>query len=116
MWSPALANVVAIGGLLWFVVTDQPRQGAVGEWTPTMVAVLGGTATLSIALQALALVPALRRTGLRFRPVWGLRGSGLGSASRMAMWAFAAVAVGQAAYLVNSRVLTGALHLSLIHI
>lgn len=110
MWSPALANVVAIGGLLWFVVTDQPRQGAVGEWTPTMVAVLGGTATLSIALQALALVPALRRTGLRFRPVWGLRGSGLGSASRMAMWAFAAVAVGQAAYLVNSRVLTGALH------
>lgn len=110
MWSPALANLVAIGGLLWFVVTDQTRQGAVDEWTPTMIAVLGGSATVSIALQAFALIPALRRTGLRFRPVWGLRGSGLRGASRMAMWAFAAVAVGQGAYLVNSRVLTGALH------
>lgn len=110
MWAPALANVVAIGGLLWFVLADQPRQGPVSSWDPTMIAVLGGTATLSIALQALALVPALRRTGLRFRPVWGLRGSGLRGASRMAMWAFAAVAVGQLAYLVNSRVLTGALH------
>lgn len=110
MWAPALANVVAIGGLLWFVLADQPRQGPVSSWDPTMIAVLGGTATLSIALQAAALVPALRRTGLRFRPVWGLRGSGLRGASRMAMWAFAAVAVGQLAYLVNSRVLTGALH------
>lgn len=110
MWSPALANLVAIGGLLWFVVTDQTRQGSVDEWTPTMIAVLGGSATVSIALQAFALVPALRSTGLRFRPVWGLRGSGLRGASRMAMWAFAAVVVGQGAYLVNSRVLTGALH------
>ncbi|QOK22872.1 murein biosynthesis integral membrane protein MurJ [Janibacter indicus] len=110
MWSPALANLVAIGGLLWFVLTDQTRQGSVDEWTPTMIAVLGGSATVSIALQAFALVPALRSTGLRFRPVWGLRGSGLRGASRMAMWAFAAVVVGQGAYLVNSRVLTGALH------
>lgn len=110
MWAPALANVVAIGGLLWFVLADRPLQGPVSSWDPTMIAVLGGSATLSIALQAFALVPALRRTGLRYRPVWGLRGSGLGGASRMAMWAFAAVVIGQLAYLVNSRVLTGALH------
>ena len=108
MWAPAVANVVAIAGLLWFIVTDAPLQAPVSEWTPTMIAVLGGSATLSIALQALVLIPPLRRTGLRFRPVWGVRGSGLGSASRMAMWAFAAVSVGQLGYLVNSRVLTGA--------
>lgn len=108
MWAPAVANVVAIAGLLWFLITDAQLKAPVSEWTPTMIAVLGGTATLSIALQALVLIPSLRQTGLRFRPVWGVRGSGLGSASRMAMWAFAAVTFGQLGYFVNSRVLTSA--------
>lgn len=108
MWAPALANLVAILGLGWFLVTDAPIKAPVSQWSPTMVAVLAGSATLSIALQALVLIPSLRRTGLRFRPVWGVRGSGLGGASRMAMWAFAAVSIGQLGYFVNSRVLTGA--------
>lgn len=108
MWAPGLANIVAIAGLAWFLVSDATLQGKVSDWSPTMILVLGGSATLSIAFQALVLIPPLRATGLRFRPVWGLRGSGLGSASRMATWAFAAVAIGQLGYLVNSRVLTGA--------
>ena len=108
MWAPALANLVAIAGLLWFLVTDAPIKAPVSQWSPMMIAVLAGSATLSIALQALVLIPSLRRTGLRFRPVWGVRGSGLGGASRMAMWAFAAVSFGQLGYFVNSRVLTGA--------
>ncbi|WP_084349161.1 murein biosynthesis integral membrane protein MurJ [Janibacter limosus] len=108
MWAPALANVVAIAGLGWFLLTDAPLRSPVSDWTPMMIAVLAGSATLSIALQALVLIPSLRATGLRFRPVWGVRGSGLGSASRMAMWAFAAVAFGQLGYFVNSRVLTSA--------
>ena len=108
MWAPGLANVVAIAGLGWFLVTGAELKAPVSEWSPTMIAVLGGSATLSIAFQALILIPPLRATGLRYRPVWGIRGSGLGSASRMAMWAFAAVSIGQLGYLVNSRVLTGA--------
>lgn len=108
MWAPAIANVVAIAGLLWFLVTDAPLNAPVSEWTPMMIAVLAGSATISIALQAFVLIPSLRATGLRYRPVWGLRGSGLGGASKMAMWAFAAVAFGQLGYLVNSRVLTSA--------
>ncbi|WP_435201455.1 murein biosynthesis integral membrane protein MurJ [Janibacter sp. GS2] len=108
MWAPAFANVVAIAGLLWFLITGAPLQAPVSEWSPTMIAVLGGSATLSIAIQALVLIPPLRATGLRFRPVWGLRGSGLGGASRMALWAFAAVSIGQLGYFVNSRVLTSA--------
>lgn len=109
MWAPGLANIIAIAGLVWFFFADARRQ-PVSDWSPTMILVLGGSATLSIAFQALVLIPPLRATGLRFRPVWGLRGSGLGSASRMAVWAFAAVAIGQLGYLVNSRVLTGAVH------
>lgn len=108
MWAPALANVVAIAGLTWFLVTGAELKAPVSDWSPTMIGVLAGSATLGIALQALVLIPPLRATGLRYRPVWGIRGSGLGSASRIAVWAFAAVAVGQLGYFVNSRVLTGA--------
>lgn len=108
MWAPALANVVAIAGLSWFLIADVQLKAPVSQWSPMMIAVLAGSATLGIAAQALVLIPPLRATGLRFRPVWGIRGSGLGSASRMAMWAFAAVSVGQLGYFVNSRVLTGA--------
>ena len=108
MWAPALANVVAIAGLGWFLVTDAPLQAGVEQWTPTMIGVLAGSATISIAVQAFALVPPLRAIGFRYRPVWGIRGSGLGAASRMASWAFSAVAISQLAYFLTTRVLTGA--------
>lgn len=107
MWAPSLANLVAIAGLAWFPLTGQTLKAPVSQWTPTMIAVLAGSATISIMLQALVLIPSLMKIGFRYRPVWGLRGSGLGSASRMAMWAFGAVVVGQAGYIVTSNVLTG---------
>lgn len=108
MWAPALANVVALAGLAWFYLTDQPFQAPVDQWSPTMIAVLGGTATLSIVLQALVLVPSLRRAGFAFRPSWGIRGSGLRGASRMAMWTFLALVVAQGGFTVTTRVLTAA--------
>ena len=39
-----------------------------------MIWLFAGSATLSVVVQALSLVPALRRTGFRYRPRWGLRG------------------------------------------
>ena len=41
-----------------------------------MIAVLAGTPTLGVALQALVLLIPLRRIGFRYRPAWGLRGAG----------------------------------------
>ncbi len=110
MWAPALANIIAIGGLLWFRAT-LPTQAAVDQWTPTMVWVLGGTTTLGVAVQALFLVVPLRRAGFHYRPVWGFRGVGLGSASRVALWTFAALAVSQLGFVVTSKVLTRANHI-----
>lgn len=107
MWAPALANLVGIAGLLWFR-WQYPSQAPVDAWTPQMVAVLAGTATLGVAAQAAALVLPLRRSGFRFRPVWGFRGVGLRSASRVAGWTFAAVAVSQVGFIVTSKVTTRA--------
>jgi putative peptidoglycan lipid II flippase len=107
MWAPALANIVAVGGLVWFAAIA-PHQPGVGQWTGRMVWVLAGTATLGVVLQSVALVIPLRRGGFRFRPVWGFRGVGLRSASRVALWTFAALAVSQLGFVVTSRVLTRA--------
>jgi hypothetical protein len=68
--------------------------------------------TLGIVAQTVALVPALRATGFRFRPRLDLRGSGLGHAARLRRWVFLYVVASQAAYLVVVRLATAAGELS----
>ena len=53
-----------------------------------MIALLAGSATLGVAVQALVLFWFWRRIGLRYRPDFAWRGVGLGSAGRMAGWTF----------------------------
>ena len=108
MWAPAVANIVSMAGLGAFLLLGLPTEAGVTAWTPTMIWLVAGTATLGVAAQALALIVPLRRSGFSYRPVWGFRGVGLRSASRVALWTFAAVAVSQLAFVVTSRVLTAA--------
>jgi putative peptidoglycan lipid II flippase len=110
MWAPALANIVAIAGLLWFQLSFASKVPVSG-WTPPMIWVLAGTSTLGVAAQAAALWLPLRASGFRYRPVWGFRGVGLRSATRVAGWTFAAVALSQVGYIVTSQVMTRAGHL-----
>jgi len=105
MWAPALANIVAISGMAFFLLA-YPHQAAATSWTSPMVWVLAGSATAGVAAQALVLVVPLWRSGFRFRPRWGVRGVGLRTASTVALWTFAATAVSAAGFVVTSRVLT----------
>jgi putative peptidoglycan lipid II flippase len=105
MWAPALANVVAIGGMAFFLVA-YPHQAEATSWTSPMVWVLAGSATAGVAAQALVLVVPLWRSGFRFRPRWGVRGVGLRTASTVALWTFAATAVAATGFIITSRVLT----------
>ncbi|MGG5259009.1 murein biosynthesis integral membrane protein MurJ [Phycicoccus avicenniae] len=107
-FAPLVANVVAIGGLLWFSAAGNPSRAAPGEWTPSMIGILAGTATLSIAMQAAALVVPLRRMGFRYRPRWGLRGHGFGAVSDVAKWSFGSIVVVQIGFWVTTKVLTNA--------
>ncbi|WP_460980178.1 murein biosynthesis integral membrane protein MurJ, partial [Pseudactinotalea suaedae] len=111
MWAPAVNNVVAIAGLVAFLVMfgSLPDGGiAPSGWTADRITLLAGTATLGVIAQALLLIIPLHRSGFRFKPVWGLRGHGLGKASTVATWAFAALAVGQVGYLAISNVAAAA--------
>lgn len=90
-WAPVLNNVVALLGMLAMVLlygSDPEGTRAASDWTPDMIALLGGTATLGIAAQALILGMFWRRMGLRFRLDFRWRGVGLDQAGKMAGWTF----------------------------
>ena len=93
-WAPALNNVIAIGGLVAFILLfgdDSHGARAASEWTPGMITLLAGSATLGIAAQAIALsLPVLApHRASTFRPDFHWRGVGLGSVpARSAAWVF----------------------------
>ena len=105
-WAPALNNVVAIAGLLLFAVLfgADAGTGSADTWTPGMVALLAGSATLGVAVQALVLCLFWRRAGLRYRPDFHWRGVGLGAAGKAAAWTFGMILVTQLAGIVQTRV------------
>lgn len=117
-WAPFIANVVAVAGLLLFLVVfpkphlvdaaGQARARYPSEWTAPMIWLFAGSATISVVVQALSLLPALRRTGFRYRPRWGVRGVGLGGVSRLALWAFAGLAISQMGFFISQGVLNNA--------
>ncbi len=103
-WAPALNNVVAIIGLIAFTVLFSEDVTVATAWTPAMIAVLAGSATLGIAVQALVLFAFWRRAGLRYRPDFRWRGVGLGATGRAAGWVFGMVIVTQLAGIMQANV------------
>ena len=69
--------------------------------------VLGIGVTLGIAVQALVLLPALRRIGFRFRWNWGID-ERLREFGGLALWILGYVAVSQIGIVITTRVLTAA--------
>jgi putative peptidoglycan lipid II flippase len=95
-WAPVLNNVVVIGVVgAYLLVPDDAR-----------LLVLGLGTTLGIVVQALVLIPAMRRVGFRYRPVWGWDPR-LTTAGGLALWVVAYVLIGQAGYIVTTRVASG---------
>jgi putative peptidoglycan lipid II flippase len=108
-WAPVLNNVVAIAGLIAFnVIFGSTDRLDVAGWTPGMITLLAGSATLGVAAQALVLFLFWRRAGLSYRPEFQWRGVGLGRVGKAAGWTFGMIVVGQLAGIVQSKVATGA--------
>lgn len=104
-WAPALNNVIAIAGLVVFgLVFGNPTQLGADGWSQPMIALLAGSATVGIAVQALVLGFFWRRAGLHYRPEFGWRGVGLGRAGRTAAWTFGMILVLQVGGLVETKV------------
>jgi putative peptidoglycan lipid II flippase len=102
-WAPVLNNLVMLAVLGVYVLVpgeislDPVRMGDV------KLLVLGLGTTLGIAVQALVLIPALRGIGFRYRPLWGWDPR-LTSAGGLVLWVVGYVLIGQAGYIVTTRV------------
>ncbi|GAA1512574.1 hypothetical protein GCM10009730_16830 [Streptomyces albidochromogenes] len=105
MWTPVLNNVVVIAVFGLFLGLAVHGDGTL---TPGQTALLGWGTTAGIAVQALALLPALRAARFRWRPRFDWRGSGLTRPLRAAGWLVLLVLTNQAAYWVVTRLATSA--------
>jgi len=106
-WAPAANNVVSIVGLLSFAAAFGASAGRQlpGEWTDLQTAVLAGTSTAGVAVQAAILIPALRRAGVRLRPRWRTHpADGMQGLGRVAGWSLASAAANQLGYVVTSNI------------
>ncbi|MFS0866004.1 murein biosynthesis integral membrane protein MurJ [Microbacterium sp. 179-B 1A2 NHS] len=95
-WSPIANNLVSIAGFSVFIAMFGTYESAKG-WTPAMVALMGGTATAGIVVQAGILFLFWRRAGLHVRPDFRWHGIGLRDIGRLAGWTFLMVVAGQIA-------------------
>ena len=102
-WAPVLNNVVMLLVLGVYVLVpgeislDPIRMG------DAKLLVLGLGTTLGIAVQALVLLPAMRGIGFRYRPLWGWDPR-LTAAGGLVLWVVGYVLIGQAGYVVTTRV------------
>ncbi|WP_370250130.1 murein biosynthesis integral membrane protein MurJ [Nocardioides sp.] len=105
MWAPIANNVISVAVLVVYLVVFGPAQGAevVGPFSADQELLLGLGSTLGIVAQLLILLPYLRRAGVRYRPRFDLRGTGLGHTLRLGVWTVLFVIVNQVAYTVVVR-------------
>ncbi|MGW1729106.1 murein biosynthesis integral membrane protein MurJ [Streptomyces sp. NPDC002306] len=106
MWAPVANNLVVIGVFGLYLSLANYVDG-VSEMAPWQVVLLGAGSTVGIVVQALVLLPSLRRTGYRWRPRFDWRGAGLTRPLRAAGWALLLIAVTQAAFWVVTVLATG---------
>lgn len=116
MWAPVASNIVAITGLVTYLLIFGPSAvGADGglatltdDWTTGRIALIAGFATLGIAVQAGVLVPFLVKGGYRWKWTWrGPKGE-LVTVAKVASWALGAVLVEQIAVAITVAISSAA--------
>ncbi|MEJ6760998.1 MAG: murein biosynthesis integral membrane protein MurJ [Candidatus Planktophila sp.] len=104
MWAPIANNLVVIVVFAVFLATQQALS--IGSITDSQVKLLGWGTTLGVVIQALILIPVVKRSGINLRPMLGVQG--LGKSFGLAGWTLLYVLVSQLGYLVTVNVATSA--------
>lgn len=105
MWAPVINNVIGIASLglflfLWGPSGDiRPAESMTGA----QIAVVAGLSTIGVVAQALWLLIPLRKSGLKLRLDFHLKGTDFGSASKVAWWTFATLMVSQVGVISTSN-------------
>ncbi len=104
-WAPVINNlvVIGVGATLLTTAGGSGRAHGLTELGRGQFLLLGIGTTAGIVLQAAVLLPALLRSGFRFRWRWGLD-SRMAEAGRLMAWAIGYVLVSQAGYVVTANI------------
>jgi len=103
MFAPIANNVIAITTFAIFIGVAGTSAAADGVLSTDQVLLLGIGTTLGVIVQALILIPVLKRSGYLWRPRFDWRDSDLGKAAKLATWTVALVLVNQITYLFFTR-------------
>ena len=104
MWAPIANNIVGIALFGSFLLVSSDIT--LNTITSTQIQILGWGTTLSVVVQALVLLPVIKRLGIKLRPQWGV--AGLGKSFGLAGWTLLYVLISQLGYLVTVNVATSA--------
>ena len=104
MWAPIANNLVVIGVFSGFLAFQ--RNISVGTITDFQIQLLGWGTTAGVVIQALILIPVVKRSGIKLRPIFGVKG--LGKSFSLAGWTLVYVLISQLGYLVTVNVATAA--------
>lgn len=104
MWAPIANNLVVIAVFGAFLAMNGDITA--GTITDADIQLLGWGTTAGVVIQALILIPVVKRVGVRIRPHFGL--AGLGKSFSLAAWTLIYVLISQLGYLVTVNVATTA--------
>ena len=104
MWAPIANNLVVIAIFAGVLIMQQSIS--VENITGGQIQLLGWGTTLGIVVQALILIPVVKRSGIRLRPIFGV--AGLGKSFSLAGWTLVYVLISQIGYLITVNVATSA--------
>jgi putative peptidoglycan lipid II flippase len=104
MWAPIANNLVGIA-VFAYALISMPEL-SINTITAWQVKFLGIGTTAAIVVQAIILIPVVKRSGIHIRPKWGV--SGLGKSFSLAGWTLVYVLISQLGYLITVNVATSA--------
>jgi putative peptidoglycan lipid II flippase len=104
MWAPIANNLVVIAVFSGFLTFQ--HNISVGTITDFQIQLLGWGTTAGVVIQALILIPVVHRSGIKIRPIFGVKG--LGKSFSLAGWTLIYVLISQLGYLVTVNVATAA--------
>lgn len=106
MWAPILNNLVVIATCGVFIGVFGTRQTITpGNISAGAIALIGLGTLLGMVVQAIGLLPALRKVGFSWKWRWDPRALGLREIARLAGWMLCYVAANQVAVFVVVRIL-----------
>jgi putative peptidoglycan lipid II flippase len=108
MWAPILNNLVVIGTCALYIAVFGAKILKPDEMGWARILLIGGGTLLGVAVQALGLLPALRKVGFRWRWRFDFRELGLRELAKLGAWMFCYVAVNQLGLFVVVNLLTRA--------